>query len=56
MEGNADTSLPEKRQCYPVSIPSDPLHYNPLQYVVVILLIHVLEVPVAILERDHLLS
>jgi hypothetical protein len=56
MQCNADTTLPEKRGCCPVSIPSDPLHYNPLQCVVVILLICVLEVSVTFLGREHRLS
>jgi hypothetical protein len=56
MQCNVDTALPEKKECYPVSVPSNPLHYNQLQCVVVILLIRVLQVPVAILGRDHRLS
>jgi len=53
MQCNADTTLPDKRECYPVSVQSNPFHYNPLQCVVIMLLILVLEFSVAILGRDH---
>jgi len=56
MQCNADTTLLEKRECHPVSVTSDLLHYNPLKCVVVLLLIPFLEVPVAILGRNHRLS
>jgi hypothetical protein len=56
MQRNAHKTLPEKWECNRVSVPGDPLHYNPLQCMVVIPLICVLEVPVANLGRDHRMS
>ena len=44
MQCNADTTLHGKGGCYSESVPSDKLHYKPLQGVAVILLICVLVV------------
>jgi hypothetical protein len=53
MQCNADTTLSEKKECYPVFVQSNPFHYNLLQCVVLMLLILVLEFSVAILGQDH---